>query len=137
MDQSTHISHQGIVLRCEGSKAYVYLEANAACSSCRAKGACGVNTTSDELYEVPRNSLAVGDQVMIEITSSTALLSVSLAYLFPFLLIVAIIIVGSLFSMDEGMVAMTALGAIGIYYLGLARYFKRRQMQFNLNVRRL
>ena len=133
MDQHTHISHQGIVLRCEGNKAYVSLEANAACSSCRAKGACGVNESPDELYEVPRDSLAVGDQVLLEITSSTALRSVALAYLIPFILIVGIIIIGSVF----GIAAVGALAAIAIYYSLLAWYFHHRRMHFNLNVHRI
>jgi positive regulator of sigma E activity len=137
MDQTSHISHQGIVLRCEGDRAYVTLSENAACQSCRAKGACGVQESDDHLYEVPAKGLAVGDRVMLEITSSTAFKSVALAYLVPFLLILTMVILGSVLQMDEGLAALSALGSIAIYYFLLALFFQKRQSHFNLNIHRI
>ena len=80
----------GKVIRIKGDKAEVLLHSSAACGTCGARFSCALGTGVDRIMTVTNRFHAkVGDQVEIELTEKTRILSALLVFFMPLVLIVA------------------------------------------------
>ena len=80
----------GKVIRIKGDKAEVLLHSSAACGTCGARFSCALGTGVDRIITVTNRFHAkVGDQVEIELTEKTRILSALLVFFMPLVLIVA------------------------------------------------
>ena len=125
----SEIKHTGLIVSLSGNTAQVQIEQLSACAECHAKSACTIRDKADKLIEVqpPDNSYAVGDKVLLYGAYSLGLKAVLYAFVFPFIVIVATLFIGSRFF-TEIQIAVLALSTLvpyyGILYL-LRKKFKR------------
>ena len=88
------IDHEGIVADVTGDIATVSIDSQSACASCHAKGACSAADKTEKVLTVPVNGLSVhpGENVKVTISKSTGLRAVAFGYIYPFLLLMIVLI---------------------------------------------
>ena len=129
------IEHDGIVERIEGNHAFVRIEQHSACSSCHAKAACTASDTAEKIIDalIPKDAqINVGQRVTIFGQRSMGLRAVLLAFVIPFCVILATLLVLKLFTSNEALSGSIALGTL-IPYFGIMALFKKKlasQFQF-------
>ena len=131
----TMIEHEGVVEGTRPGRLVVKLRVESACQACHAKEACQIFDCEDKIIEVLQPSAGayrVGDLVTVVMTATTGWQAVALAYLFPLLLLTAILVIGSLF-LAEGLAGIVALGSLVPYYFIL--YLFRDKLKKRLILR--
>ncbi len=126
MDTST--KHAGKVIQVTSNEVVVMIEAEGACASCRAKTLCGMSESQDKLISVATPSAPqyhVGEEVEVSVQQQMGIKAVMIAYVFPFLLVMAVLL-GLLESgVNELSAGLSALGLLALYYIVLV-LFRRR-----------
>ncbi|HEY9115583.1 MAG TPA: SoxR reducing system RseC family protein [Bacteroidales bacterium] len=131
MSEST-ISHPGIITKIEGSKAEVTVQVNSGCASCEIKGSCSISESVAKIIEVDLENAEMyckGQLVSVEMKQSQGSWAVVFGYLFPFVVLVASLVVFISLGIDEGISGLLALGMLVPYYLVLyllRNYFKKK-----------
>ena len=89
MQKSNIIEHSGIVESIENNVVKVNILSASACSSCHAKGSCGVAETENKIVENfnPEKTFSVGEHVNVVAEESLGFKALFYAYLLPFILI--------------------------------------------------
>jgi len=87
---------------------------------------------------IMQEPLQVGDQVEVEVRERLAWKAVLLAYILPFIVMLATIAVLD-FATDwsEAVVGTLSLCGIALYYIGLSVFKHRLQKQFTFTARKL
>ena len=137
MTHTEHISHEGIVTNRIGDKAIIHLIKPEECHSCSIKNFCGVTDEERSRFEVPGSNLEIGDAISLELRPGTGFKALFWAYLFPFLLILIVIIGGSLMNVPEKWLGIVSLLILPPYFLGLSKFKQRLKSQLNLKVSKL
>lgn len=113
------ISHEGVVARVSDDKVTVALIGNVHCEACNAKGACGVSEGNTKEIEVENDgSYVVNEPVNVELQKELGLKAVFWAYVFPFILVLTVLIVATNF-VKEWMAGLLALAILIPYYFML------------------
>lgn len=82
--------------------------------------------------------MVVGDSVEVEVKEHLAWRAVLLAYILPFIVMMAVIVVLDFTThWDEAIVGALSLCAIALYYIGLSVFKHRLQKQFSFTARKL
>lgn len=132
------IEHEGIIEQIEGDVAQVKIESVSACASCQAKGACSAADQEEKFLEVPLHgaSYRQGDPVNVQISKRLGLKAVALGYVYPFLLLMAVL-VGTLAAGAKELQAGTlALLSIVPYYLVLYLFRNRISSIFTFSIKK-
>ena len=134
------IRHNGVVLRIEGDMAHVQVTQSSACSACKAKSMC-MTSESRQLSDIPCRMLEPmqpGDQVEVEVRERLAWIAILLAYIMPFIVMMALIAILD-FATDwsEAVIGTVSLCGIALYYIGLSVFRHRLQRQFVFTARKL
>lgn len=110
--------HSGIVSKMNGSSLIISLDDNVHCESCRAKGTCGISDSGSKEVEVPHtnDSFTLNEHVNVVLKKGLGLKAVFWAYIFPFLLMIATLIISSAFLI-EWMAGLLSLLILIPYYL--------------------
>ena len=88
------IRHTGVVLSVHGEMAHVEIIQTSACSACKAKSMCmSAESQQKEMDVVMLEKLQPGDQVEVEVRERLAWKAVLLAYILPFIVMMAVIAV--------------------------------------------
>lgn len=133
------IRHIGIVRSVQGDSALVEITQSSACSACKAKSMCMSSESQvKQMNVIMQEPLQVGDQVEVEVRERLAWKAVLLAYILPFIVMLAIIAVLD-FATDwsETVVGTLSLCGIALYYIGLSVFKHRLQKQFTFTARKL
>ena len=128
--KDTLITHPGTIQKIEGKKVFVRVLAQSACASCHVKGACTVADLADKIVEVHSDTtsgIEVGDDVTVAMKQSLGTRAVLLAYLLPFLLVIASLIIILSLTGKELLAGLVSLIILVPYYLGL--YLLRDRMR--------
>ena len=133
------IRHTGKVLSVTGNMAHIEIVQSSACSACKAKSMCSSSESqAKEMDAVMMEPMMVGDQVEVEVKEHLAWKAVLLAYILPFMVMMAVIVVLDFTThWDEAIVGAISLCAIALYYLGLSVFRNRLQKQFTFTARKL
>ncbi|PIE48326.1 MAG: hypothetical protein CSA40_01065 [Flavobacteriales bacterium] len=119
------VIHNGIVTEVFRDHVSVVLNDSAGCSTCQLKSACGAD--SAELKEFTVNTegkqYKKGDLLTIGMSHSMGLKAVLLAYVVPFIILMAVLLVGQNI-MEEWMTGLLAIVSIAVYYIILKRLDK-------------
>ena len=100
----------GRVIRIKGNKAEILLHSRTACGTCGARFACSAGAGVDRIMTITnRLNARVGDQVEIELTEKTRILSALLIFFMPLLLMVIGYFVASAIFHSQG---IGILGAV-------------------------
>ncbi|MBP5548506.1 MAG: SoxR reducing system RseC family protein [Bacteroidales bacterium] len=122
--------HEGIVTAIENGLVKVEMHVLSACASCKAHEKCGFVDKADKVVEVEApewQQYHVGDKVMVSVNESLGLLAVLLAYFLPAIVIIAAVIVLSIYTPSEALVAFIVIALIAVYFVFL--YFMRDKLQ--------
>lgn len=133
------IRHEGIVLSINGEKAHVQIVQTSACSACKARSMCmSSESQSKEMDAIMLEPMKIGDKVEVEVRERLAWKAVLLAYILPFIVMIAIIAILD-FATDwsEAVVGTLSLCGIALYYIGLSVFRNRLQKQFSFTARKI
>ena len=117
------VKHCGEVVRIDGHSVFVRMTVNSACSACHAKGVCGASEQTDKIVEVETaaaTDFQVGDSVEVALMQrDMGAKSVVLAYVVPFLVLVAVLVGAILLGASEGVAALSAMVGVAMWYVVL------------------
>jgi len=121
--KSEIIKHIGTVTSIESRCVCVEITSHSACSSCNVRMACGMSESAAKNVDVhtdKASDFSVGDTVVVGVKKSIGITAVILAYVVPIIFLVTSLIIGlSLFEQNEGLVAISSLISVAVYYVGL------------------
>ncbi len=112
----------GVIESVDGGFAKVRLKSNANCDGCKAQSACGVDNGDKIVHVALDESLDLNTLITVGIDKKKGLIAVVYAYVFPFLLLLTTLLIGSVF-LSESMAGLLSLAVLIPYYILL--YFLR------------
>ena len=132
------IRHSGVVESVEASKLMVRIVQTSACAACGARGLCHAAESKEKLIEVSApetRRFAVGQAVTIEGKAAFGMKAVRLAFLYPLLLLMAVMILATrLGGASEPISALAAIAAVAAWYIGLSFFKDRLRTAFSFHV---
>jgi positive regulator of sigma E activity len=137
MSNSKSIEHKGCIESIDGNQIRVRFLAITGCASCHAKGVCSAADMQEKVVEVfdQTNQYQIGETVSIVLRQSLGFKALLLGYVFPFLLVLFLLILLSIITQNEVISGVGALAVLIPYYTFL--YFNkdkvRKQFTFTLN----
>lgn len=117
---SKNITHEGVVIKTEGTRVTVRFVQNSACSGCHAKGVCSSQDSAEKIvvaegYGVP---FQIGDEVNIIVSNSAAWQAVRFAFAIP-LVLALVCLFCCVPYLGEVKASLATLAVLALYYLGL------------------
>ena len=119
---NNNIKHLGIVESIDGSHVRVKILQSSACSSCSVKGHCNISETKEKIIDIHDKESAdccsVGQEVMVCGTTSMSMKAVVLAFVLPFIvLLAALFVTMRVTDGDEAASALVSLCTLIPYYI--------------------
>lgn len=119
---NNNIKHLGIVESIDGPHVRVKILQSSACSSCSVKGHCNISETKEKIIDIfdgeKTGCCTVGQQVMVCGTTSMGMKAVFLAFVLPFLvLLAALFVTMRVTDGDEAISALVSLCTLIPYYI--------------------
>lgn len=137
MSAHESITHPGVIEQLTDDKVFVKVLAMSACSSCHAKGMCNIAEVEEKVVEVRRDPLkeyTLGQQVTVTMKRSLGSIAVLLGYVFPFLLLVGVLILVLFITGNEGLAGLSAILVLIPYYWLLYIYKNRLKNTFSFKI---
>lgn len=133
------ITHEGIVLSTNGSIAHIEIVQTSACSACKARSMCMSSESQQKEMDVTMlEPMQKGDRVEVQVRERLAWRAVLLAYLMPFVVMLAIILILDFAtSWSEAIIGTLSLCGIALYYIVLSAFKHRLQKQFSFTARKI
>ena len=129
------IRHTGIVERIDGDMAVVRIAQTSACAGCHAAKMCMASESRDKRIDARlTHPVAVGDEVQVVVREQLGWLAVLLAYIIPFLLLVAAVAGFAKIGWSEAKAGTGALVSVAIYYVILRLFRDKLQRKFTFYV---
>lgn len=119
MSERNTIQHIGFVESANDQSASVRINSQSACAACHAKGACTAADQEEKVMTVPTEgrSFRSGEQVRVSIAKKTGLRAVAFGYVYPFLVLMAILITLTAAGVSELQAGIFSLASLVPYYL--------------------
>ena len=151
------IKHDGIIIALnEDGTALVRIVQTSACSACKAKAMCASAESAEKEMRVtllmdngrpagygvldadkPLLEYKVGDEVEVMVQQKMGWKAVVLAYLLPFFIMLAVMLIGNaIWAVREEILGTAALCAMALYYLVLGIFKDKLQKEFSFTARR-
>ena len=131
------IRHIGIVERVDGEMATVRIAQTSACAACHAAKMCMASESRDKRIDARMlEPMQVGDEVEVLVREQAGWLAVFLAYVIPFLLLVAAVAWFAHIGWSEAKAGTAALVSVALYYLGLRMFRDKLQRKFSFWVKK-
>ncbi len=134
---SKNFSHSGKILSVESGIVRVGFSSQGACAGCQARAKCGMIDTSTRVVEVALRGgeeYSVGEEVEVAISHQMGFISVVVAYILPLILLIGILVVALALDINEGLAALTSLGVVGFYYVGVYIFRNRLDKQIKFTI---
>jgi len=133
MSKKNEIVHTGRVIEMTPDFTTVEIVASSACSSCHAKGLCGMSEDEQKLISVPTDPYAaysVGDQVQVCTKMTMGLKAVWISYVIPLLILMILILTLSAVIGNEVITGLVSIGGVAMYYLVIWLLREKLQNEF-------
>ena len=132
---SNRIRHEGIIDSIEEGCVHVRILQTSACAACKVAGYCNAAEAKEKIVDVFQtdgSAMKVGDTVTVSTTGNIATQALLWAFGFPFILMVAVLVIVLWQTGNEGVAALSGLLTLIPYYglLFLLRHRMRRKMSF-------
>ena len=118
---STIITHSGIVENITDGCIQVRISQSSACIGCKVAGQCHAWERKDKIIDVYNagkgSAYAVGDKVTVAVSQHSGSEAVVLAFVIPFMLLIATVFVCSLLTDSEAVAALAGLAILIPYYI--------------------
>ena len=133
------IKHEGVVLSTNGNMAHVEIVQTSACSACTARSMCMSSESQQKQMDVVMlEPMQAGDRVEVEVRERLAWRAVLLAYILPFVVMMAVIaVLDYATDWSEAITGTLSLCAIALYYLILSAFKHKLQKQFSFTARKI
>jgi len=132
-----YIEHEGIVTEVNTSLIKVRIVNESACASCHAKGSCTAADLQDKLIDVyqSESGFEPGQKVMLLGKKSLAPKAVLLAYVYPILIILAVLIATFYITNNELLAGGLALVALIPYYAAIYMLKDKLKRTFSFSIK--
>jgi sigma-E factor negative regulatory protein RseC len=132
------IEHEGIIDRIEEGVAHVKINSVSSCASCHAKGVCSAADQEEKYLDVPLQgaNYGQGEIVRVQVAKHLGFRAVALGYVYPFLLLMAVLIAFSIAGTPELRAGSYALISVIPYYLILFLLRKRIGSAFTFSIKK-
>lgn len=139
MSPEKSIEHRGIIDKITNGRINVRFTVTSACSSCHAKGLCSASEMSNKEISIPMGSaeFATGEEVMIVMHTGQGLKAVAWGYIYPFLLLLILLLIFTASGMGELRSGIFALSSLVPYYGFLYLFRDKIHRQFNFSIRKI
>ena len=129
------VKHSGVISKIIGDRITVSLEGNVNCNACNAKAACGVSESNKKEINIVNTdrSFHVNEGVDVVLQKELGLKAVFWAYIFPFILVFAVLIVSSNF-LKEWIAGLLSLVVLIPYYLMLHIFNSSFERAFEISI---
>ena len=120
MAKKNEIVHAGKILEITPDFTTVQIIVSSACSSCHAKGLCGMSEEEEKVIMLPTDPYAtynVGDEVQVCTKMAMGLKAVWISYVIPLIILMILILSLSSVVEREAYRALIAIGGVAVYYL--------------------
>lgn len=127
------IKHSGVIDAVEEGCVTVRILQSSACSGCKVAAHCNASETKGKLVEVSVSDAAdyqVGDHVTVVADAAVGFRASLYGYLLPLVVMVMTLIVVLAFTHSEGAAALSAIGILIPYYIGV--YLLRNKIKNKL-----
>ena len=122
------IKHKGRVVLVDGDRIDVEMIVDSACTACKAKKACGMGEESTKVVSLLTRSARMyeeGEEVDVSIEQRMGIKAAAYAYMYPFVVIVAVLLIMFELGFSDLVSGLSALGAAALYYVVLS-FFRHR-----------
>ena len=135
------IKHDGIIIALnEDGTALVRIIQTSACAACKAKAMCASAESAEKEMTVVLlgdEQWAVGNEVEVMVQQKMGWKAVVLAYLLPFFVMLAVMLIGNaIWAVREEILGTVALCAMAMYYLVLGLFKDKLQKEFSFTARK-
>ena len=132
------IDHDGIIEYIEGSVAHVKINSESACAACHAKGVCGAADQEEKFLDIPLGGMEynAGESVKVLVDKHLGFKAVALGYVYPLLVLVAVLVILISVGLDELKAIPFALLSLLSYYLVLYLARKRIGQTFTFRIQK-
>jgi len=132
------IDHEGIVEYVKDDLVHVKIISESACAACHAKGMCGAADQKDKYLDIPSENeqFKPGEPVRVQVARRLGIKAVALGYIYPFLLLMVVLIGLTLAGVGELKAGISALLSLVPYYLVLMLMKKRIQGLFTFQLKK-
>jgi len=124
------VIHHGVVEEIKESSVMVNIVSMASCASCQLNGVCNASDIEKKSIEALKPSgkaIKVGDYVTLEMETSLGIKAVMMGYIYPFMILLASLIVSTIINLEEGVAALISVGLMVPYYAIL--YLRKDKMK--------
>lgn len=131
---SNKIKHNGVVDGVEEGCVRVRILQSSACSACKVAAHCNASETKEKIIEVQvadADRYQRGDSVIVVADTAVGFRASLYGYLLPLILMVVSLVAVLKITQSEGYAAMSALGILIPYYVGL--YLLRNKLRNKLS----
>lgn len=138
LSMSEQIRHEGVVLSVSGQTARVKIVQASACSTCSVRAMCMSSESKEKLMDARMlEPMQAGDKVEVMVAERLAWKGILLAYVMPFVVMLAVIAGLEWVLQSEAVIGTIALCAVAVYYFILSFFRNRLQKQFSFTARKL
>ncbi|MBR4977861.1 MAG: SoxR reducing system RseC family protein [Bacteroidales bacterium] len=133
MAKKNEIAHPGRIVEIDKDFTTVEITVSSACSSCHAKGLCGMSEQEDKIIMVPTDPYTerkVGDEVTVKTKMTMGLKAVWLSYVVPLaVLLILILSLSTIFESDY-LTGLVSIAGVALYYFGIWLFRDRLSNEF-------
>ncbi len=139
MSDRNTINHTGFVDTVTDQIATIRINSQSACASCHAKGACSAADQSEKFLTVATEGEKVrpGEEVKVHIARRTGLRAVAFGYVYPFLVLMAVLIALTAAGVSELQAGLWSLASLVPYYLVVYLLKERISNSFTFKLEKL
>ena len=133
MAKKNEITHPGRIVEITPDFTTVEITVSSACSSCHAKGLCGMSEDEDKIIMVPTDPYtlrAVGDEVTVKTKMTMGLKAVWISYVIPLVILLILILSLSAVFEKEYMTGLISIAGVALYYFGIWLFRDRLSDEF-------
>jgi sigma-E factor negative regulatory protein RseC len=139
MSDRNLIDHEGTIDRIIDGVAHVKINSESACAACHAKGVCGAADQEVKYLDIPLKEVSYeqGESVRVKVARHLGFKAVALGYVYPFLLLMAVLISLILTGVGEMKAGSFALLSLVPYYLLLYAFRNRIESTFTFSIKKI
>lgn len=129
----------GIVEEVREKSILVRFQSEPACGNCMAKSVCAPGSAEKNLVEInhKNDSYSAGDSVKILISKSMGFKALFLGYLFPFFVVILMLVLTRIIGLDELLSGLVSLLVLLPYYLALYLFREKINQNFVFTIMKL
>ncbi len=133
---SSSIEHSGVIKEITPNTIKVSLLNVSGCASCHTKSTCSVSDVDNKIIDVVNTGekFHAGDKVKIAFEKSLGPLALLLGYIFPFIVLMAVLLISLSVTNDEVFSGLASLLSTGVYYIFLTLFRKKLKDTFTFRI---